>query len=212
MKKCMPQSPSALLIRTMERNAHRIEVIFQEFLPVYSIHIKADIDEVGVLFRLCAVLFRYGWNIETGKLGSGKEYTIDDEFSLSPLKKGATIDLAQMRQMLDDFETLLFGQLSVLEYLADCLPEKENQVNTRGSVQVVQNAEFATIEVEGEDKSGLLLILAQAFFLMDINIGRAEISTVENRIKNSFRIKGRDPRFDSKEFCARLKDELQNLV
>ena len=120
-----------------------------------------------------------------------------------------------MKALVDDLERLLFGGVSVLEYLNENrTPAPRSSGNhPEGSITLKMTATGPEIQVRGRDKPGLLLALAQAFYLMDINVIEANITTdSKGKIANEFRIDAADERFRSKEFQRRLVEDLKFLL
>ena len=174
----------------------------------HVLEVRTDRDEVGVLFRLCAVLYAHGCRIRhasIGKDGPG----IRDEFRIAP---GSALTEVKVQAILEDLRALLFEGLSVLAYLGGRthLPVSHSG---GGDVEITGASGDATIEVVTTDQPGLLLSLAQAFYLMDIDIeGAAVTPEPDGRVRNTFRIGGDDARFENAEFRRRLREELTGLL
>jgi len=179
----------------------------------YRLKIESEKNEVGVLFRLCAVLYVHGFSILEGRIQSPKNIGIDDEFYLQLLSSQPPLDEKKATAMMNDFERLLFRGVSVLEYLT----ENERLIPARaktwkGTVDLTFD-EKPFLTVSGSDQPGLMLALSQAFFLMDLDILEAFIHTDRlGVVRNQFLINPSDRRFENAEFRKRLVEEIGTLV
>lgn len=174
----------------------------------YEMEVRTRMDEAGVLFRLCAVLFAHRCHIQYAGIGS-QASEVHDEFVVRAEEE---LNEPRIRQMLADLRELLFGGLSVLEYLKrhHGLPVPRA---CGGEVSITIAGSLPTIEVMTQDQPGLLLTLAQAFYLMDISIAEAIITTEPSgAVRNTFRVLGTDARFVSPEFRRRLGEELTGIL
>ncbi len=195
------------------RGADPIRLSFFTDRAGYRLRIESDRNEVGVLFRLCAVLFVHGFSVLEGRIQSPKNMGIEDEFYLQLTDPKALLDERKAATMMKDFESLLFRGVSVLEYLI--ANEKRIPARARkwkGSVELTFD-DRPMLVVSGSDQPGLLLSLSQAFFLMDIDILEAAIHTDRmGVVRNQFLINPSDVRFQNGEFRKRLVEEISTLV
>ncbi len=178
--------------------------------------VDAEMNEVGILFRLCAVLYSYHWNIQGARIYTPGPNAISDEFHIVTAGDQPTaMNEVSMRGLIDDLERLLFGGVSVLEYLTERearVPARDHNPGTGGDVQLLNQDNQSVIEVTASDRPGLLLSLSQAFYLMDINIFEGEITTqADGAVWNRFVVDPGDKRFQSPEFRRRLREELKVL-
>lgn len=147
-----------------DESHQRLDIAIQEEAPgVIRLKVDAAMNEVGILFRLCAVLYCYHWNIQNARINTPGPGAISDEFVIATGEGAATMNADSMRSLIDDLERLL-------------------------------------------------LALSQAFYLMDINIFEAEITTQsDGSVWNRFTVDPNDKRFRSAEFQRRLQEELRVL-
>lgn len=195
------------------RGAEPIRLSFFSDRAGYRLRIESERNEVGVLFRLCAVLFVHGFSVVEGRIQSPRDLGIEDEFYLQLTDPSAILDERKASVMMKDFESLLFRGVSVLEYLI--ANEKKIPARARkwkGTVELNFD-EKPLLIVSGSDQPGLLLSLSQAFFLMDIDILEAVIHTDRmGVVRNQFLINPSDSRFGNAEFRKRLVEEIATLV
>lgn len=172
--------------------------------------IESRKNETGVLFRICAVLFAHGFTVLSGKVTSTSE-GIEDEFTMERIDGQPSSDQT-LRQMVSDFERLLFQGVSVLEYLQENHTRIPDRIRrAKGNVRLEQDP--PVLRITGSDQPGLLLTLSQAFFLMDLDIADAEIRTdSDGLVRNIFRVNPGDRRLLNAEFRRRLVEELTDLV
>ncbi|MCE9597086.1 MAG: hypothetical protein K8S54_03885 [Spirochaetia bacterium] len=179
----------------------------------FRLKIESEKNEVGVLFRLCAVLFVHGFSIVEGRIQSPKNYAIEDEFFLQLVDSRSNLDEERATEMMNDFERLLFRGVSVLEYLTENerkIPARERK--WKGNVDLTFD-EKPMLIVSGSDQPGLMLALSQAFFLMDLDILEAFIHTDRlGVVRNQFLVNPSDRRFANAEFRKRLVEEIATLV
>ncbi len=176
----------------------------------HTLRIESQKNETGVLFRICAVLFAHGFTVLSGKVATGPN-GIEDEFTMERIDGDPGSDQI-LRQMVIDFERLLFHGVSVLEYLQEHqkrIPDRMRRA--RGTVRLDQDP--PVLRIAGSDQPGLLLTLSQAFFLMDLDIEDADIRTdSDGLVRNVFRVNPADTRLKNAEFRRRLVEELSDLV
>lgn len=189
--------------------SRRLNITVHQIESDYRLKIEAGKDEVGVLFRLSAVLYASGWIIREATITTTEDIVKDEFWIYSD--DGSELDQEALQKIIVDLEDLLFGGKSVLEYLTAqgaSVPPGSGE----GEVMLAVNPGENLLEIEGADKKGLLLGLSQAFYLMDINISKAIITTNENGVvKNQFWINLNDMRFQNPEFRSRLTEELKIL-
>lgn len=197
----------------------RLDITIQEEGPgSLRMRVDAEMNEVGILFRLCAVLYSYQWNIRSARIYTPGPNSISDEFHIVKGLDPTAMNEKSMRGLIDDLETLLFGGVSVLEYLTEHharVPRSERETSNAdtGDVVLLRQDRQSVIEVTAVDRPGLLLALSQAFYLMDINIFEGEITTdKDGGVWNRFVVDPADARFRSKEFLRRLREELKVLL
>ncbi|MCR9144460.1 MAG: hypothetical protein NXI24_19635 [bacterium] len=195
----------------------RLDITIQEAGPGgLRMKVDAEMNEVGILFRLCAVLYSYHWNIQGARIYTPGPNAISDEFHIVTGEDPTAMNEDSMRGLIDDLERLLFGGVSVLEYLTEHharVPAKERESSEGGGdVVLLKQGQQSVIEVTAVDRPGLLLSLSQAFYLMDINISEGEITTQpDGAVWNRFAVDPADKRFQSPEFQRRLREELKVL-
>ncbi len=198
----------ALYSYSMVEPANRLDLKLRQEGDDYHLEIRTGTDEVGVLFRLCAVLFANGCDIRYAGIGT-EEGMVHDEFRI---RSQESLTEGRVQSMMADLRKLLFEGVSVLDYLRgrSYLPEP---VSAGGEVSITTSGGAPAIEVITRDQRGLLLTLSQAFYLMDINIAEARITTDDSgRVRNTFRVRGPDARFQNAEFRRRLGEELTGIL
>jgi len=189
----------------------RLDVEIFELDEGNRITIESEINEVGVLFRLAAVFFGRGWSILKARIHSPDMNRIQDEFFIRHRSKEKK--QADLKLIVSDLENLLFGGVSVLEYLMNLKVSPPPSPVGGGHVEVSFHDAVPVIQMNGQDQPGLLLKISQAFFLMDINVVQGNIETNSfGGIHNSFQADPLDRRFYIPEFCRRLEEELIVLL
>lgn len=219
----MSSTSKSIYSRARRDEKHqRLDITIQEEGPgSLRMKVDAEMNEVGILFRLCAVLYSYQWNIQSARIYTPGPDAISDEFHIVTGQDPAaptTMNETSMRGLIDDLEKLLFAGVSVLEYLTEHharVPGKQVERDNPGEscdVVLLNEGKQSVIEVTASDRPGLLLSLSQAFYLMDINIFEGEITTGPGgSVWNRFVVDPGDKRFQSKEFRRRLREELKVL-
>lgn len=202
--------------RFADSNINRLNVSVQKEPGAnYRFKIESKANEVGVLFRLCAVLFKHGWQILEAKIASPDFSSIQNEFLLKPTDESPDYVENTIEIMVNDLERLLFDGLSVLGYLSESenTPVHSEDWHGEGQVMLRDSDGEMIIEARGADRPGLMLALSQAFYLMDINIMEASIFTDEkSQAHNLFLVDPADERFRNLEFRRRLTEELKDLL
>lgn len=211
----MESSERAIFSRVAGSSGHRLDVGVLKEPGGYRIKIESDGNEVGVLFRLAAVLYCHNWSVMEARINTPERTLISDEFLIRADDPAQELDEMGLKAMIDDLERLLFDGVSVLGYLNERSREAPRPEIGFGEGQVFIRDldEEIIIEVRGKDKAGLLLALSQAFYLMDISIMEASIFTDDKgQVHNLFLVDRSDIRFHNREFRTRLTEELRYLI
>lgn len=176
----------------------------------HRVTIDSDVNEVGVLFRLAAVLYARGWNVMSARIDSPGASRIRDEFWILPAGPDGT---GRIEEIPGDLERLLFQGVSVLAYLTELKSAPPAESMQQGCVYAAPSDDGPVIVMSGRDQRGVLLKVTQAFFLMDINIVRAQIDTLPNgEVRNTFFVDPLDRRFGAHDFRVQLAQELSGLL
>jgi UTP:GlnB (protein PII) uridylyltransferase len=200
------------------RTTSRLSVILTRTGDAYRLTVETFRDAPGTLYRLCAVLVRHDWNIESAEICTHENQQVVDRFVIRPASKEA-VDEIKFEEMMKDFEHLLFENLEVRSYIAEDVdaaarptPDAAARAN-RPVVEYSNKNDRGRLVLSGADRSGLLLDIAGVFAERDIDILEARIeTTADGRVRNSFLINPTDTRFDDEDFRAALTNHLRTLL
>jgi [protein-PII] uridylyltransferase len=105
-----------------------------------------------------------------------------------PARRATAVSAAKVAEVEETLLRLLRGELSTAEAKARSTPSPARESET--TVRFLENADgnLATLEVETDDRSGLLLALAEALHKQQVQIVASEVRTVGERVSDRFRI------------------------
>ena len=192
------------------------ELKIEEFeaKDAFGLRIQTGGNETGMLFRISAVFFVHELDIVSASIKTPDD-TVVDEFVVRPKSpEQGRLKSNKLDLLRTDLERLLDG-LSVLEYLSqEGQSDLPGRISREGAkVEIAQAAFGPVIRLRGTDRPGLMLTLSQAFFLTDIDILNASITTeADGEVVNTFEVNPADARFMNDEFKRRLRDELRLLL
>jgi [protein-PII] uridylyltransferase len=149
-------------------------------------------DRPGVLASMSAALMLEGLDVvdaeaHTRRIARGRDEAVDIFWvqRAKPEDRTRPLTAADVDSLRDTLCALLEGRL-----------ERSSVQSARGRargetvVRFVEDADgvLATLEVETDDQSGLLLALSQALFDQKVQIAESEVRTIDGRVYDRFRI------------------------
>lgn len=196
--------------RSTETISGRLALALDKVGENYSLSLESPVNEVGLLFRVGAVLYTRGWDIVSGSITSPGRTAAVDTFVLHRAKAPHP---AELRELSIELESLLFKGVSVLEYLTAKNAPPPAGRDPGAQISTGSERGMPYLEIVTKDRRGLFLSVTQAFFLMDVNIMEATIQTDSfGRARDRFLVDSLDARFSNEEFLRRLREELQQIL
>lgn len=103
-------------------------------------------------------------------------------------RRAEPVTEAEAREVEKNLLLLLGGDLDI--EVASRRPPEVREKPAETTVRFVENSEgdLATLEVETDDRSGLLLALAQALYSQKVQIVESEVHTTGKHVRDRFRI------------------------
>jgi [protein-PII] uridylyltransferase len=199
----------------LERRSHPANVGLCPSAPggPARICVIAD-DRPGLLATISAALVMEGLDVleaeaHTRRTPAGRSEAVD-LFAVrraAPADPDAPVEEADALRLRDVLASLLEGALDTQRVRRPVAPAR------RGSETVVRFLESAdgvlsTLEVETDDRSGLLLALAHALFDQRVQIVESEVKTVGGRVRDRFQI----VEFDGQPIGAARRLEIQVAI
>lgn len=185
-----------------------------------GLRILTDGNETGMLFRISAVFYVHKLSIVSASIKTPDSQVVDEFIVVPESGPADRIKAPELEALGADLKRLLNG-LSVLEYLAMQGDDEGRNPRANGNgrlspaarVEIEQEAFGPVIRLRGTDRPGLMLTLSQTFFLTDIDILNASITTGKaGEVVNTFEVNPTDARFTNDEFKRRLGEELRVLL
>jgi [protein-PII] uridylyltransferase len=178
-------------------------------------------DRAGLFGGIAGALSAVGLNILTAQIFTRSDGIVLDVFSVTDGKSGSLAEAEQMEK----FDRLLTRFLKGEEVDLGGLIAKQKQARTlyeaytgeRIATQLTLNNEASTnrslIEVESEDRIGLLHTLSQQFAELGINISAARICTEKGGAIDTFYVTGPDGnKIDATEFWAKIEEKVRQAL
>lgn len=197
----------------IEKSGYRLEATLEETDDSYLFSIDSPMNDTGILYRIAAVLFVNGWDIYEADVKTPVQDRIQDTFQIIPVGKDHPADSELIKKMMKELEELLFGSISVVDYLSSRNLSVTGEGGGTGFADLTYDNGKVVIEIISDQRKWLLLGIFQAFYLMDVNIKEASIAPLsDGTIKNRFIIATEDFRYHNPEFRKRLREELKSVI
>ncbi len=166
-----------------------------------------------ILYRLCAVLYAYNWNIGSALIRTTAATEIEDRFVIRPLYAEAATEQAKFAEMIEDYRDLLMTPSSVAGYLDRYQKKLIHRQTGRAEISFGRDPIRLRVRVSVPDRPGLLLSILHIFSMMGIDILAAQIETDHEGVaQNTFLVNPGDERFERESFRTLLGDGLKILL
>jgi [protein-PII] uridylyltransferase len=178
-------------------------------------------DRAGLFGGIAGALSAVGLNILTAQIFTRSDGIVLDVFSVADGKTGSLAETEQMEK----FDRLLTRFLKGEDVDLDGLIAKQKQARTlyeaytgeRIVAQLTLNNEASTnrslIEVESEDRIGLLYTISRQFAELEINISAARICTEKGGAIDTFYVTGPDGgKIDAVEFWPKIEQNVRQAL
>ncbi|PJZ25101.1 hypothetical protein CH352_11075 [Leptospira hartskeerlii] len=156
----------------------------------YALKVNISKNEIGIIYRVTAVLYVHGWNIEEAIAETSMDGYIQDIFIVKRID-GAPMTDEHLNAIHADLHELFYGGMSVMNYLANH-PEKMESL--RAKVETAPeiflfNSEISdstVMDLRMEDRPGILFEISQILFLFGVDILSFKAVTDSGQVRDTF--------------------------
>lgn len=180
----------------------------------YSLCLRFSENELGVIYRVTAVLFAYGWDILEANFGVDSEGRIEDIFLIRSFK-GEEMGETQLGRIRSDLDSLFFQDVLVVDYLekfpALILTHPSNKP-PRIKIFNPSTTDSTILDIQTTDRPGLLFEISQLLYLLDIDIISVTAKTDGGMIRDSFLLRVNETERLSDAAIQKLQEGLYKIL
>ncbi|EQA36723.1 ACT domain protein [Leptospira inadai serovar Lyme str. 10] len=183
----------------------------------YALKVNISRNEIGIIYRVTAVLYVHGWNIEEAIAETSVDGYIQDIFIVRRIDGEAMTD-EHLNAIHLDLKELFYGGVSVMNYLAKH-PEKIEGLRVKLE-QIPEiflfNSEISdstVMDLRMEDRPGILFEISQILFLFGIDILSFKAVTDSGQVRDTFLLRLESgAKLDEKLHFGKLKDAMLSVL
>lgn len=147
-------------------------------------------DELGILYRVTAVLFVMGWDILEAVAETSSEGHVQDLFVIRSWD-GSEMTEIILTKIRRDLFSLFYESVSVESYLeqngkADVLNRKIGDPEASLKLYNPISSDFSVMDLRLKDTPGLLFQVTECLFNLGIDIISFTANSYEGRVRDSF--------------------------
>lgn len=156
----------------------------------YALKVNISKNEIGIIYRVTAVLYVHGWNIEEAIAETSTDGYIQDIFIVRRLDEEGMKE-EHLNAIHKDLKELFYGGISVMNYLAR-YPEKTETLRMKLEETpeiFLFNSEISdstVMDLRMRDRSGILFEISQILFLFGIDILSFKAVTDSGQVRDTF--------------------------
>ncbi|MGJ4746529.1 hypothetical protein ACQV5M_09250 [Leptospira sp. SA-E8] len=183
----------------------------------YALKVNISKNEIGIIYRVTAVLYVHGWNIEEAIAETSMDGYIQDIFIVKRID-GSPMTDEHLNAIHADLHELFYGGMSVMNYLANH-PEKMESLRAK-----VENApeiflfnseisDSTVMDLRMEDRPGILFEISQILFLFGVDILSFKAVTDSGQVRDTFLLRLENgSKLDENLHFNRLKEALNAVL
>ncbi|PJZ70082.1 hypothetical protein CH373_09820 [Leptospira perolatii] len=183
----------------------------------YALKVNISKNEVGIIYRVTAVLYVRGWNIEEAIAETSQDGYIQDIFIVRRVD-GSDMTDADLENIYSDLKELFYGGLSVMNYLSR-YPEKTEGLRSRtGETPEIflfnsDISDSTVMDLRMKDRLGIIFEISQIFFLFGVDILSFKAVTESGQVRDTFLLRMENgSKLDEKSLFPKLKDALLSVL
>ncbi|GBF37859.1 hypothetical protein [Leptospira johnsonii] len=183
----------------------------------YALKVNISKNEIGIIYRVTAVLYVHGWNIEEAIAETSTDGYIQDIFIVKRID-GSPMTDEHLNAIHADLHELFYGGMSVMNYLSNH-PEKMESLRAK-----VENApeiflfnseisDSTVMDLRMEDRPGILFEISQILFLFGVDILSFKAVTDSGQVRDTFLLRLENgSKLDENLHFNRLKEALNAVL
>ncbi|MBC8230458.1 ACT domain-containing protein [bacterium] len=148
-------------------------------------------DELGIFSKMAGVLASQNINILSAQVNTREDGIVLDILNVTDGNTGKSINNQKCQQVESLLQSVLMGETDI-ETLLNCQEFSKDKAVTKVTIApeiTINNDDSGTctiIDVQAEDRIGLLYTISQAFYQLRLNLHLAKISTKGRRAVDVF--------------------------
>lgn len=183
----------------------------------YALKVNISKNEIGIIYRVTAVLYVHGWNIEEAIAETSMDGYIQDIFIVKRID-GSPMTDEHLNAIHADLHELFYGGMSVMNYLAS---DPEKMESLRAKVEnapeiFLFNSEISdstVMDLRMEDRPGILFEISQILFLFGVDILSFKAVTDSGQVRDTFLLRLENgSKLDENLHFNRLKEALNAVL
>ncbi|TGK00694.1 hypothetical protein EHO59_12170 [Leptospira semungkisensis] len=183
----------------------------------YALKVNISKNEIGIIYRVTAVLYVHGWNIEEAIAETSTDGYIQDIFIVKRID-GSPMTDEHLNAIHADLKELFYGGMSVMNYLA-LHPEKMETLRAKLETSpeiFLFNSEISdstVMDLRMEDRPGILFEISQILFLFGVDILSFKAVTDSGQVRDTFLLRLENgSKLDENLHFFRLKEALSAVL
>lgn len=183
----------------------------------YALKVNISKNEIGIIYRVTAVLYVHGWNIEEAIAETSMDGYIQDIFIVKRID-GSPMTDEHLNAIHADLHELFYGGMSVMNYLANH-PEKMESLRAKVEIPpeiFLFNSEISdstVMDLRMEDRPGILFEISQILFLFGVDILSFKAVTDSGQVRDTFLVRLENgSKLDENLHFNRLKEALNAVL
>ncbi|PJZ76184.1 hypothetical protein [Leptospira neocaledonica] len=183
----------------------------------YALKVNISKNEIGIIYRVTAVLYVHGWNIEEAIAETSMDGYIQDIFIVKRID-GSPMTDEHLNAIHADLHELFYGGMSVMNYLANHPEKMESlriKVETAPEIFLFNSeiSDSTVMDLRMEDRTGILFEISQILFLFGVDILSFKAVTDSGQVRDTFLLRLENgSKLDENLHFNRLKEALNAVL
>jgi [protein-PII] uridylyltransferase len=178
----------------------------------YLLKVTVSENEIGIIYRVTAVLFAHGWNILEANVETVGDGLVKDVFLIDNIHSVKMTQEA-LNEIHSDLELLFYKRVSVLNYL-NKVPHCPSDSNHEAMIYIFnpQYVDSTVLDIHTLDRPGLLFQISQVLYLFGIDILSVTAKSEDGQIRDSFLIRMQDGGRLDEETSQKVRKSLLSVL
>jgi [protein-PII] uridylyltransferase len=179
----------------------------------YILKLTLSPNQTGIIYRVTAVLFAYGWDIKEANFET-LDGIVKDVFVIQNTAGQEMTDLA-LQKIQSDLYELFFQDLAVIDYLERfSIPPAIKKDNKPPVVHIFnpKTVDSTVLDVRTTDRSRLLFEISQLLYLLDVDIVSVVARTEDGNVRDTFLLRKNESEQLDEETMQKIKEGLLKFL
>ncbi len=179
----------------------------------YILKLTLSPNQTGIIYRVTAVLFAYGWDIKEANFET-LDGIVKDVFVIQNTSGQEMTDLA-LQKIQSDLYELFFQDLAVIDYLERfSIPPAIKKDNKPAVVHIFnpKTVDSTVLDIRTTDRPGLLFEISQLLYLLDVDIVSVVARTEDGNVRDTFLLRKNESEQLEDETMQKIKEGLLKFL